>query len=657
MNNRLLAGRYELIEKTGEGGMAIVYKGKDRLLNRYVAIKILRPEFTKDEKFIENFIKESQAAAGLTHPNIVGVYDVGQEGNIHYIVMELVEGKPLSDIIQEKGRLDYRQAIDYTIQIAQALSLAHKNQIIHRDVKPHNVLVTNQGVAKLADFGIAMALSQSDIEENSDKVMGSVHYFSPEQARGAYMDERSDIYSLGVVLYEMLTGHVPFDADNPVSIAMMHINDPFPSAKEEVREVPYQLDRIIKKATEKLQSKRYRSVDEMIEDLKSISYIESRFGKTALYKPYGEDIGEEENSRNDASRRSGGRNDREDKSPEKKEDQSFGARLKAFFKSDKGSKAIIIGGIIIVVIVGLLIIGTLAGWFGHEDQIEVPNFIGQTFEEAEEKAEELGLVLERGDDVFSNDQEEGYITAQSPDEGTLVKPGKTIVINVSKGKREGVMPKVIGMDLDKAEATLKENGYEVGTVIKVTSTEDEGTVVSQSIEPGKKAEQGTKVDLEVSDGEGIEQVQVPDLYGCTPDEAKALLNSLNLAVGEVTYEERADIPQNTIFWQSYDAFTYVDIKTKVSYKVSKGTAPPDSGNDTDTADEGDNSGSGSNDKDKNKDKDKDKGGSDSGGSDDGSSSGGSDDGSSSGGSDDGSSSGDGSTDGDGESTEGEGSGR
>ena len=290
MNNRLIAGRYELIEKTGEGGMAIVYKGKDRLLNRYVAIKILRPEFTKDKKFIENFIRESQAAAGLTHPNVVGVYDVGQEGNIHYIVMELVEGKSLSDIIEEKGRLDYKQAIDYTVQIAQALSLAHKNGIVHRDVKPHNVLVTPQGVAKLADFGIAMPLSETTITEVNDKVMGSVHYFSPEQARGAYVDERSDIYSLGIVLYEMLTGHVPFDADNPVSIALSHINDPMPSAKEEVPSVPYQLDRIIRKATEKLQSKRYKTVDEMIDDLRSIDYIQSRFGPKALSGDYTEEV-------------------------------------------------------------------------------------------------------------------------------------------------------------------------------------------------------------------------------------------------------------------------------------------------------------------------------------------------------------------------------
>ena len=593
MNNRLLAGRYELIEKSGEGGMAIVYKGKDRLLNRYVAIKILRPEFTKDEKFIENFIRESQAAAGLTHPNIVGVYDVGQEGNIHYIVMELIEGKALSEIIAEKGRLNYKEAIDFTIQIAQALSLAHKNQIVHRDVKPHNVLVTNQGVAKLADFGIAMAVSQADMNKSSDKVMGSVHYFSPEQARGAYVDERSDIYSLGVVLYEMLTGHVPFDGDNPVSVALLHINEPFPSAKDEVNEVPYQLDRIIKKATEKYQSKRYKNVDEMIEDLKSISYIESRFGKRALYEDFDSEEPEEvisqqkkkNNGSNKAKDRKSSGNGKSDNrksganKPVKKPDREKKS-LAEFFKGDTGSKAIIIGGIIIVLLVGLLLIGTLAGWFTHEDdEIAVPKFIGCTYDEAVSKAQEAGLEIQRGDDVYSNDQEEGYVTAQSPSEGSMVKPGKVITINISKGKREGVMPKLVGLTLEEAEASIDENGLKRGTVIKVTSTEKEGTVVTQSVEAGQPVEQDTVIDLEVSDGQGVEQTTVPDLYGRTPDEAKNLLTNLKLKVGEVTFEERADIPQNTIFWQSIAADTEVDIKTKVSYKVSKGEPPEDSGDD------------------------------------------------------------------------------
>ena len=201
--SKLLAGRYELVEKIGEGGMAVVYKSKDRLLNRYVAIKILRPEYTSDEQFVESFKNESQAAAGLQHPNIVAVYDVGKSGNINYIVMELIEGRPLSDIISEKGSLDYKFTIEVAKQMASALSLAHKHRIIHRDVKPHNILITEGGTAKLTDFGIAKAVSSSTMVAETSKIIGSVHYFSPEQARGSYVDERSDIYSLGIVMYEM----------------------------------------------------------------------------------------------------------------------------------------------------------------------------------------------------------------------------------------------------------------------------------------------------------------------------------------------------------------------------------------------------------------------------------------------------------------------
>ena len=584
MNNRLLAGRYELIQKTGEGGMAIVYKGKDRLLNRYVAIKILRPEFTKDEKFIENFIRESQAAAGLTHPNIVGVYDVGREGNIYYIVMELVEGKSLSEIIEEKGRLGYKQAVDYAIQIAQALSLAHKNQIVHRDVKPHNVLVTNQGVAKLADFGIAMPVADGTMEEKSDKVMGSVHYFSPEQARGAYVDERSDIYSLGVVIYEMLTGHVPYDGDNPVNIALMHINNPFPSAKEEVPEVPYQLDRIIHKATEKFQSKRYKKVDEMIDDLKSISYIESRFGSKALYGEFDGDEGGDTRVINRPDNQVK-RNQNRNTGNETRTKEKF--NLIEFLKSDKGSKAVIIGGAAIILIAGLIILGTLLGWFNDKKEIEVPQFIGDTYEEAVSKAEEAGLKIERGDDVYSNDQEEGYVTAQNPEAGTMVVEGKTIVINVSKGKREGVIPTLLGKTQDQAKTELEELGFVLGTVTQVTSPEDAGKIVKQSIEPGTKADQGAVVNIEVSDGKGVEQAIVPNLIGRTPDEAKSILSALKLEVGDVTYEERADVPENTIFWQSIARDSEVNIYTAISYKVSKGTPPPEETVEPETPESGD----------------------------------------------------------------------
>ena len=265
MSSRLLAGRYELIQKIGDGGMAVVYKAKDKLLNRYIAIKILRPEFTKDDVFVENFKRESQAAAKLSHPNIVGVYDVGKEGNINYIVMELVDGRPLSDIIAEEAPMDYRTVINIARQVASALSVAHKNKIIHRDVKPHNILMTKDGVAKLADFGIAKAVNDATLSTGS-KVIGSIHYFSPEQARGNYVDERSDIYSLGIVMYEMITGRVPFDGDNPVTVALKHINEDVIPPSEFVSGIPPALERCIMKATNKFQTNRYSSADELIEE-------------------------------------------------------------------------------------------------------------------------------------------------------------------------------------------------------------------------------------------------------------------------------------------------------------------------------------------------------------------------------------------------------
>ena len=236
--SKLLAGRYELIEKIGEGGMAVVYKAKDRLLNRYVAIKILRPEFTQDEQFLDSFKRESQAAAGLQHPNIVSIYDVGRTGNINFIVMELVDGRPLSDFIKENGHLDYKTTIDIAKQVASALAIAHKHQIIHRDVKPHNIMITSDGVAKLTDFGIARAVSKATMVADTSKIIGSVHYFSPEQARGAYVDERSDIYSLGIVMFEMLTGRVPFDGETPVEVALKHINEDVPSPAKLVPGIP-----------------------------------------------------------------------------------------------------------------------------------------------------------------------------------------------------------------------------------------------------------------------------------------------------------------------------------------------------------------------------------------------------------------------------------
>lgn len=567
MSNKLLAGRYELIEKIGEGGMAVVYKGKDRLLNRYVAIKILRPEYTKDEQFIESFRRESQAAAGLSHPNIVGVYDVGQEGNIHFIVMELIDGKTLSEVIKEKGKLEYKEAINITLQVASALSLAHKNQIIHRDIKPHNILITSTGVAKLADFGIAKAVSAATIAGGNNKIMGSVHYFSPEQARGAYVDERSDIYSLGIVLFEMLTGKVPFDGDNPVSIALMHINDPMPSLTREVPGIPPQLEKIVNKATEKYQSNRYRNVDEMISDLEDIEFVTKVMGKNA----FSMDAISQERLQTKHEDRAG-----EEQVPMRKERQK--EQHSGSSKGKNKTTIFIIAGIVIIAIAGLIGLGSMLGWFGGSDEIEVPSFVGKTLEQARAEAEGLGLVIEEGDLVYSPDQEEGLITSQNPAAGSKVSEGKVITVNISKGKKDGVVPKIEGMDYEEAKAYLESFGFKMGPGVTVQSHLPKGVIVSQSVPYGTSAKSGTEINVEISDGKGKEMVKVPNLIGKTPDEANSLLSAAGLSTnGTVVYEEVEGMAQNLVFWQSVAPDTEVEAGSAIDYKVSKGTKPEGSG--------------------------------------------------------------------------------
>ena len=552
MSNKLLLGRYEIIEKIGEGGMAVVYKAKDRLLNRYVAIKILRPEFVKDEQFVENFRKESQAAAGLSHPNIINVYDVGKEGNIHFIVMELIDGKPLSQVIDEKGRLDYKEAISIARQVASALSLAHKNQIIHRDVKPHNILITSTGTAKLADFGIARAVSKASIAEGSEKIMGSVHYFSPEQARGAYVDERSDIYSLGIVLYEMLTGKVPFDGDNPISIALMHINDPMPSVSSQVPGIPPQLEKVIEKATDKYQSNRYKTADEMIEDLDNIDFITKVMGSSIFesqLEKKDEDISDAIKEAEDVKKRE------DEKKPVNK------------------TKLFIIIASVIIVIAGIIGAGAMLGWFsGDNDEVEVPDFKGMTLEEAQIEAEKYGLKVEEGDQVYSPDQEEGKITSQTPGKGAKVSKGKVITVNISLGKKDGVVPNIVGMDYEEAKEYLEDFGFELGMVVKVKSTKPENTVITQTVEAGSTADKGTVIDVEVSDGKGKEMKEVPYLIGKDVDTAKSEIIAAGFKVGNIYYEESDEYPKNTITSQQYKSGEELEEGTAIDIVVSKGSS-------------------------------------------------------------------------------------
>ena len=588
-NNKLLAGRYELIEKIGDGGMAVVYKAKDRLLNRYVAVKILRPEFTRDAQFIESFRKESQAAAGLQHPNIVNVYDVGKEGNIYFIVMELIDGRPLSDIIEENGPLDYKHVIEIGKQVAAALSIAHKNHIIHRDVKPHNIMITKDGVAKLADFGIAKAISSATIvnKEEGGQVMGSVHYFSPEQARGKYVDEKSDVYSLGIVLYEMLTGEVPFDGENPVEVALMHINEDIKPPSEVIENVPPALEKIILKATDKIQSNRYEDAEAMFEDLNNVDFLSKKVGNDILMeganrkKPV--KIDEENEEKLNAIISDGG------KKSSKKKHKSSGEPSK--FKKMLPW---------IISLIALIIIGAVGGYFissklSNDDagKIEVPSLKGMTYEEASDELDGLKLKIAKGDEVYSADIEKGKIVSQSPIAKSKVKEGTKIKVNISKGKKAGLVPDLVGKKFDESNISsiLGQYGFSLGNVTYEESDKyDEGVIVSQSPSAGSNLKSGSSVSIVVSKGKK-EKSKVPTLTGLTGDQAVKALNDAGLDVGDISYEESNVYGKDYVMWQQYSAGTELKKGTSVSIKISKGMPEVP---ETPKPDNGDNPGSGQN---------------------------------------------------------------
>lgn len=613
--SKLLAGRYELIEKIGEGGMAVVYKAKDRLLNRYVAIKILRPEFTQDEQFLDSFKRESQAAAGLQHPNIVSIYDVGRTGNINFIVMELVDGRPLSDFIKENGHLDYKTTIDIAKQVASALAIAHKHQIIHRDVKPHNIMITSDGVAKLTDFGIARAVSNATMVADTSKIIGSVHYFSPEQARGAYVDERSDIYSLGIVIFEMLTGRVPFDGETPVEVALKHINEDVPSPAKLVPGIPPALDKVVLKATDKYQTERYKSADEMLEALKNVEFVTQMVGDRVF-------AGETDNKpRRDESLvapvMSSRREDREQEmviapaNPRKPKAKSDDKKKK--------KRAIIIGvaAAAILALFGILFVSGVIG--GGSKEVTVPDVKGMSYSEAKEVLEakglkiekadepiasqkiekgkivsqtpsknskvkkgrtvrvilsagntelkvpdlkglsykeaktllsEMGLQISKGDEVDSDSVAEGLIASQYPSAKTKVDKGDIITVNISKGKKDAVIPKLVGTTFTSesdVSATLSKYGYKLGKVSYEESYETPGTIIKQSPDAGTTAEKNTTVDIVISKAKS--KATVPNLNGMTYDQAESALQSLGFSVGRVTEEENNGFTAGTVFKQ------------------------------------------------------------------------------------------------------------
>ncbi len=557
MGSKLLAGRYELIEKIGEGGMAVVYKARCNLLNRFVTVKILKPEYVKDENFLLNFRKEAQSAAGLSHPNIVSVFDVGKEGNINYIVMEYVEGKPLSEIIKEQAPIPYKRVLDFSKQIVKGLDAAHSEHIIHRDIKPQNIMVTKEGVAKIMDFGIAKAMTETSVIETTQKIVGSVHYFSPEQARGSYVDERSDLYSLGIVMYEMLTGELPFDGENAVSVALMHINDPIIPPSKIVSGIPPALERMIMRLTEKFQNNRHDSAAKVLVDLENIDFVTNVVGSSVFTEDPDliEKAGAKLQARNEEEIKSGDRKRKIEKKNKNK-------------KSNK--KLLIIGGIALAVVL-LAGIGVLyaMGYFSTTSKIEVPSFLDMTFEEAEALAEEHGLQIEQGDLVEDELIEEGLIVSQNPEEGEIVAEDKIITVNISKGKKENIVPSVVGLMIDEVESYLETFDYTLGDVKEIEDEAAVGTILSQSPEAGIDGGDSWTIDVIVSLGEPDEEFLMPNVIGFTLQAAINNITSAGFTIGNINYETDTVAPVGTVKSQQYPPNTPLHEGTPVNIVIVK----------------------------------------------------------------------------------------
>ncbi len=554
---KIIGNRYEILEKIGEGGMATVYKARCNILKRYVAVKVLRDEFTTDEEFIKRFNTEAQAAASLTHPNIVSIYDVGHEDNIYYIVMELVQGKTLKEIINQDGVLPWKWSVNIAIQVASALETAHRNNIVHRDIKPHNIIITEDGIAKVTDFGIAKAVSNSTITAFGTTI-GSVHYFSPEHARGGYTDAKSDIYSLGVVMYEMLTGRVPFDADTPVSIALKHMQEKPIEPIKLNPSIPFAVNKIIMKAMEKEISQRYQSATEMLKDL-----------SMALKDPEGNFVkGNSENMQYTQVIPSLNENIEEKTQDKKAQDESEKDSAKR--KKIKKIWTIVIMALIVILIP---VIGFFATKLiidaGKPKQFDLEDLTGLTVEEARAAYEGKNITIEVAEEVFDAEVEEGKIISQEPpfEEGAKIEENSTIKLTVSKGIETVTMQKVVGMTFDEAERLLRDElKLEVEKVEETSKTVEEDYVIRQEPEEGEELKTGDTVKIYVSIGTGIKEISVPYVIGDTEADAKTKLKDLEVTV---VYEEDMTRTEGKVLKQSIEAGETVEEGTKITITVNR----------------------------------------------------------------------------------------
>ena len=548
MIHQILDRRYELLEHVGGGGMADVYRAHDQLLDRYVAVKILHAQFANDEEFIEKFRREAQGAAKLSHPNIVNIYDVGKEGTKHYIVMEYVAGETLKDRIQREGRLSVAESLRMAREIAEALEHAHANNLVHCDIKPHNILVTEANHLKVADFGIARAVTASTMTY-SGTVVGSVHYFSPEQAKGSAISPKSDVYALGVVLYEMLTGAVPFTGETPVSIALKHLQETPVSIRKVDPEIPTLVEAIVLKAMEKDPVNRFTSTEmiqaiiraerTLFESSSTISPAPPDPFATQILQRVQEDDLPEYSKRTPAKSNAGG------------------LRSKKFML-----------GLIAVLTFGFLIGAFLSyGEFWSNSEVKVPDVVGKQADVAKKLLEDSKLRVNIAETYDAN-MPAGKVVSQTPEAGATVKEKRLVTIYVSKGGENIEMPDLRGLTKASAEAKLKKLGLKLGTVDEEYADEDAGMVINQNPRAGSQIAKGQAVNITISKGKKTKKTNVPDFTGSMINSVETQLKSLNLHIGNVV-EVESPKPAGTILKQSPAGGTAIDEGSSIEFTVAK----------------------------------------------------------------------------------------
>lgn len=590
----MIGDRYEILEKIGTGGMSDVYKAKDHKLNRFVAVKVLKQEFGENANFVSKFRVEAQAAAGLMHPNIVNVYDVGEEAGIHYIVMELVEGITLKKYIEKKARLSVKEAVSIAIQVSMGIEAAHNNHIIHRDIKPQNIIISKEGKVKVTDFGIAKAATSNTITSN---VMGSVHYTSPEQARGGYSDEKSDIYSLGITMFEMLTGRVPFNGETTVAIAIKHIQEEMPSPREYVPEIPISVEQIVCKCCQKSPDRRYQSMGELIVDLKQ-SLINPDEDFVHVIEPDEEASTRMITDRDMAQiKRQSDRRDSMDEAmrlkkkkervyeeeeedweeDEEDDDEDYDPKMEKITTILAVVAALLIGCIVIFIVgraFGVFSFGSSADDKAQEEteQVEMIRVVGMNIEDAKRALLELGLTPEIQYEV-NTAYDEGTVLRASVQDGLMIDKNTVIVMTVAQGEEGVTVPDVEGKSKEEAVSILEKEGFVVNVTESYDAAVENGHVISQSPEADTTAPEGSSITIRVSQGTEDTKVRVPNVIGLTEEDATVTLVESGLAVGSIqeTTNENADLIDK-VCYQSYSEGSFVDKGTTVDIKVSTGPA-------------------------------------------------------------------------------------